>query len=529
MPTSINTNIASLNAQRNLMGSQDALATSLQRLSSGLRINSARDDAAGLAISERMTSQINGMAQAQRNANDGVSLAQTGESALSQMSGLLQRIRELAVQSANGTNTASDRQSLNQELNQLTAELDRFSTSTQFNGLALFDGTFTSTNYQVGANANQTVTATSANFRTNNYGVQELKSSDTATAAISGTGDAVTAATVYTDNSAAGLAAGGPSSPNTINGGYGTGTFDITTADSAKSIADKINAQPQTGVRASAFTQFDLSSFTAGSSYTWKVFGTNTTAQSISFSVGNPASGTGLSSVVQAFNDKASQTGIVATISAASPAQITLTASDGSNITIGQVSGPAGSPVGVVASSGTLGSLASPTIGGSVAGGDAFAVTVAGQLTLDSPKSYSIVQGGNTSMGLFSATSSGAGGAGAAVGAASASAAVLLSVSTLDISTVTGANNAMRITDAAITAVNDQRAAFGALQNRFSATISNLSAAVENVSAARSRIRDTDFAAETAQLTRNQILQQAGTAMLAQANALPQQVLQLLK
>ena len=527
MSTSINTNIASLNAQRNLMGSQDALATSLQRLSSGLRINSARDDAAGLAISERMTSQIQGMAQAQRNANDGVSLAQTGESALSQMSGLLQRIRELAVQSANGTNTASDRQSLNQELNQLTAELDRFSTSTQFNGLALFDGTFTSTNYQVGANANQTVTATSANFRTNNYGVEELKSSDTASAALGSVGDATTAAAIYADNSAAGLAAGGPSSPNKINGGYGTADFDITAADSAKSIADKINAQPQTGVRASAFTQFDLSSFTAGQSYTWKVFGTNTTAQTISFSVGNPASGTGLSSVVQSFNDKASQTGIVATISAASPSQITLTAADGSNITIGQVSGPAGSPVSVVAATGTLGNTAAVSIGGSVVGGDAFAVTVAGQLTLDSPKSYSIVQGGNSSLGLFSATSSGS--PGSAVGASSASAAVLMAVSTLDISTVTGANNAMRITDAAITAVNDQRAAFGALQNRFSATISNLSAAVENVSAARSRIRDTDFAAETAQLTRNQILQQAGTAMLAQANALPQQVLQLLK
>jgi len=514
MATSINTNIASLNAQRNLVGSQDALSTSLQRLSSGLRINSARDDAAGLAISERMTSQINGMAQAQRNANDGVSLAQTGESALAQMSGLLQRIRELAVQSANGTNTASDRQSLNQELNQLTAELDRFSTSTQFNGLALFDGTFTSTNYQVGANANQTVTATSANFRTSNYGVQELKSSDTATAAV-GAVDNATAAAIYTENSAA------TASENTINGGYGTATFDIFTTDSAKDIADRINGQPQTGVRASAYTQFDLTTFDAGASYTWKVFGTNSTAQTISFSVGNPASGTGLSSVVQAFNDKASQTGVIATISAVSPDQVTLTAADGSNVTIGQVSGSSNADVGISATTGTLGEVA-----GAVTIVTNQTATVAGQIILDSPKSYSIVQGANASVGLFSATSSAGAGV---VGAASASAAVLQAVSTLDISTVTGANNAMRITDAAITAVNDQRAAFGALQNRFSATIGNLAAAVENVSAARSRIRDTDFAAETAQLTRNQILQQAGTAMLAQANALPQQVLQLLK
>ena len=513
MATSINTNIASLNAQRNLVGSQDSLATSLQRLSSGLRINSARDDAAGLAITERMTSQINGMTQAQRNANDGVSLAQTGESALSQMNGLLQRIRQLAVQSANGTNTASDRQSLNQELNQLTAELDRFSTSTQFNGLALFDGTFTSTNYQVGANANQTVTATSANFRTNNYGVQELKSFDTASAAVDAT-NATTPAAIYADNSVANGA-----TQNTINGGYGTGTFDVLTTDSAKSIADKINGQPQTGVTASAYTQFDLSTFSAGQSYTWNVYGTNTTtAQVISFSVGTPASGTGLSSVVQAFNDKSSQTGVVATISANSPAQITLTAADGSNVSIGQVSGPVAN-VAVAATSGSLGLAA-----GAVTIQTNQTATVAGQIVLDSPKSYSIVQGANDSVGLFSATA-----AAGVVGGNSASAAVLQAVSTLDISTVTGANNAMRITDAAITAVNDQRAAFGALQNRFTATIGNLSAAVENVSAARSRIRDTDFAAETANLTRNQILQQAGTAMLAQANALPQQVLQLLK
>ncbi len=160
----INTNIPSLNAQRNLDTSKGSLETSLQRLSSGLRINSARDDAAGLAISERMSSQIRGSDQARRNANDGVSLAQVGEGALSQMGDIMQRIRELAVQSANATNSPQDRAALNSEVSQLTAELDRFAVTTDFNGLKLFDGSYGAAIYQVGANANQTITATTANF-----------------------------------------------------------------------------------------------------------------------------------------------------------------------------------------------------------------------------------------------------------------------------------------------------------------------------------------------------------------------------
>ncbi|MEQ1882004.1 MAG: flagellin, partial [Burkholderiales bacterium] len=170
MPQIINTNIASLNAQRNLNTSQSSLAMSLQRLSSGLRINSAKDDAAGLAISERFTAQIRGLDQARRNANDGISLSQTAEGALEAAGNILQRVRELSVQSANASNSASDRQALNSEVTQLISELDRIAQTTEFNGQKLLDGSFGSSVFQVGANANQTITATTANFSATKYG-----------------------------------------------------------------------------------------------------------------------------------------------------------------------------------------------------------------------------------------------------------------------------------------------------------------------------------------------------------------------
>src|SRR5690606_5410238 len=170
MSAVINTNVMSLNAQRNLTGSQSALQTSLQRLSSGLRINSAKDDAAGLAISERMTGQVRGMNQAIRNANDGISMMQTAEGALAEATNMLQRVRELAVQSSNATNSAMDRKALQAEVSQLVSELDRMAQTTEFNGMKLLDGSTGAQHFQVGANAGQTITATTGNFRTNSYG-----------------------------------------------------------------------------------------------------------------------------------------------------------------------------------------------------------------------------------------------------------------------------------------------------------------------------------------------------------------------
>jgi flagellin len=280
--------------------------------------------------------------------------------------------------------------------------------------------------------------------------------------------------------------------------------------DSAKTIAAGLNAQSATGVRASALTQFDMN-LSVASSYSLSVFATNTTATTVSFTTGAAANAAGLSAAVQAFNDKASTTGITATLNTAGTG-ITLTALDGSNVTLAQAATSSGS-VAIVA---TAGNTTATGTGLGFASGAANAVTVAGAVTLDSDKSYAVVQAAASS-GLFGTS---------AAGTVSAS---LQQVANLDVTTVTNSNLAIRIADSALTAITNQRASFGALQNRFQATIGNLQAAVENVSAARSRIQDTDFAAETANLSRSQILMQAGTAMLAQANALPQQVLTLLK
>ncbi|WP_034607165.1 flagellin N-terminal helical domain-containing protein, partial [Chitinimonas koreensis] len=283
----INTNVASLNSQRNLTASSSSLSTSLQRLSSGLRINSAKDDAAGLAISERFSAQIRGMDQARRNANDGVSLTQTAEGALSKMGDILQRIRELAVQSSNATNSSSDRLAINAEVGQLTAELDRFSTTTEFNGLKLLDGSQASSVFQVGANANQTVTTTTANFRTSAYGTNQV-GSITATSS----GAAVTGGVAVT-----------ASGSIIIRGGAASGSISVGTTDSAKSIADKINAQTQTGVRAAARTETTLT-FGATGSYTLSAFGSNTTGQTVTFNITNATTSAGLADAVTAFNNQ---------------------------------------------------------------------------------------------------------------------------------------------------------------------------------------------------------------------------------
>jgi len=379
MALTINTNVASLNAQRNLSSSSMDLATSLQRLSSGLRINSAKDDAAGLAISERMTTQIRGMNVAMRNANDGVSLAQTAEGSLDSVSSALQRIRELSVQSANATNSASDRAALDAEAQQLKSEIDRVATQTNFNGVKLLDGSFINQSFQVGANSGETISVNSiVNAQSTNLGT-------TTTAAVTGV-----AATAFTAITAGDLTI------NTVS--VGGVAADTSATERAAGIRDAINSiADQTGV-----------------------YATNDTATTVSLTSTNA---------------------IVVGLAAASTATLATT--------------------------------------------------------------------GLTAATTATATTTG--------------------FSTLDLSTVAGANTAIVSMDAALEAVNTARADLGAIQTRFESVVSNLAINSENTSAARGRIRDADFAAETASLSRNQILQQAGTAMLAQANQLPQNVLSLLR
>ncbi len=487
MPQVINTNIMSLNSQRNLNSSQEALQTSLQRLSSGLRINSAKDDAAGLAISERFTSQIRGLNQAIRNANDGISLSQTAEGALAEAGNILQRIRELSVQSANATNSASDRQALQAEAGQLVSELDRIATNTEFNGQKILDGTFGTAIFQVGANANQTIQTTTNNFRTGQYGNYR----------IDGAMSTAGAASRYVDGDSI-----------MVNGALGNVKIDINSDDSAKTIAEQVTAKSNTtGVTAFASTEVGMK-FDAAGSYVLSVQSNNNEAQSISFSLQGTDGNDGLTAAVTAFNDVAHKTGVTARISE-NGTEVLLSNATGNNITLTDgISANAGNVTvgGGVAEDGTA-------IGGTVLGADVAVDTavIVGQITFDSDKSFGVV-----------------GSAGVAI-TNTQEASNLMSVSDLDVSSVDSANNALAIVDAALNTVNGQRAKFGAIQSRFGSTIANLTTNSENLSAARSRVRDADFAQETAELTRAQILQQAGTAMLAQANVAPQNVLTLLQ
>ncbi len=378
MPQTINTNIASLNAQRNLNSSQSVLNTSLQRLSSGLRINSAKDDAAGLAISERMTAQIRGLNQAGRNASDGISLAQTAEGALTEVTNMLQRIRELAVQSRNATNSTNDRAALDTEAQQLRAEINRIASQTQFNGVNLLDGSFANQAFQVGANAGQTITVSDI-----------VNANDTALGTYSAASVTGAAATAFT------AIAAGDLTINTVS--VGAVALDTSATERAAGIRDAINSvADQTGVYAR--------------------------------------------------NDTATTVTLVSTTG---------------NIVIG---------LATTATTATTGLTAATTT----------ATTATG-------------------------------------------------FGTLDVSTTAGADTAITQMDAALDAVNTARATLGAIQSRFESVVASIQTTSENLSSARSRIQDADFAMETAALTRAQVLQQAGIAMLAQANAVPQNVLALLR
>ena len=494
----INSNIQSLNAQRNLNGSQMSLSTSLQRLSSGLRINSAKDDAAGLAISERFTAQIRGLNQAVRNANDGISLAQTAEGALSSSGDILQRMRELAVQSANASNSASDRRAVQSEITQLANELDRISLTSQFNGLNLLDGTFGTAVFQVGANANQTISAFTGNFRTSSYGNNQITSVSAAANITDTRSDAQVLA--KTGVRIADLAL-------TISGYLGSNTadaLDVTAGDSAKVIAERINSQSaNTGVTASARTSGAVT-FSAAGSYQVTVVSTNTATatdagETISFNITGTSGASALQESVTAFNSVSARTGVTASIN--ETGALVLTNESGEDIFLRNISATNTNAGTVTFGTNTL----------AAAGAADNNLGITGSVTLDSERSFSASGTANSVLTAGSVTST------------------LKTVAAIDVTTFAEATNTLKTIDAALQVVNGARAQFGALQSRFETAVSNLSTSSENLSSARSRIRDADFAQETANLTRSQILQQAGVAMLAQANALPNQVLTLLR
>lgn len=512
----INTNVSSLNAQLNLSKSQSSLATSLQRLSTGLRINSAKDDAAGLAISSRMTAQVNGLNQAARNANDGISMAQTAEGGLSTAGDLLQRMRELAVQAANGTNSASDRASIQSEVSQLQQEMNRVANTTQFNGQNILDGSLTNAQFQVGANASQTI----------NFSISNAQATAIGNNAVGA--NAAAAATTLTEAHASGAA--GTFQKNvflaqalTIQGNGTTATIPATTlvvGASAKLVADSVNnASGTTGVTATATTSATLSGFAAGT-VSLQLQGAPTgsgAANPVTVSA-TLATANDVSGLAQAINAQTGSTGITA-VADLTTGKIALTQSSGYDIGVRNLTAQAGIKLTGTTSAGAAGTAVT-LADGSGAGNAGDTAMVGGKVTFNSPTAFTVSSNTATS-GIFDT-------ANGAVGS------TLSAVSSIDLTTMTagiptGANNALAVIDSALANINSSRASLGALQNRFSNTISNLNTTSENLSAARSRIQDTDFAAETANLTRSQILQQAGTAMLAQANSLPQNVLSLLK
>ncbi|HRK79657.1 MAG TPA: flagellin [Thiobacillus sp.] len=488
MAAVINTNIASLNAQRNLNTSQSALNTAIQRLSSGLRINSAKDDAAGMAIADRMTAQIRGMNVAARNANDGISLAQTAEGDLQQIGNNLQRMRELAVQSANASNSAGDRAALQSEIAQLRGEIDRVAGSSSFNGVKLLDGSFNAQTFQVGANntLNDRITVDSiGNARTANLG-QTYGASVTTSTLTASTG--ITAAGQFTIG---------------VNGGTAVDVFSASggaaIGGSAKAIAAAINNSNITGVTATANATTATGTYastpiTADGTAVLTINGTN-------INVGLTTAGIGATNVaatVQAIQANSAATGVTASLEAGNT--IKLSAADGRNI---DVSFAAGTATGAALTDIGLGGVAATTWG---------------SYSLNYVGTGNVVVGGTAATGVKGVASG-----------TTASAATGTAVSALDISTAAGAQAALASIDSALTTINSARASLGAMQNRFTSVVTSLQTSAENLSASRSRIEDADFAAETASLTRGQILQQAGTAMLAQANSLPNNVLSLLR
>jgi len=480
MPSIVNTNVLSLNAQRNLSRSDTSLTTALQRLSSGLRINSAKDDAAGLAIADRFTTQIRGLNQAVRNANDGISLSQTAESALDELGNNLQRIRELAVQSANATNSASDRAALDQEVQQRIAEINRIATQTSFNGQKVLDGSFGSAQFQVGANVGETITV---NLTT---GVRADQLGQIATA----TGTAVTASALTDGGLTIAVGQGAAVAVGASTAGSQAGQ----TADSAFSKANAINAAGVSGLTATTTNVTSGTFSTIANTVATSTYGLTVNGTAIYSGAGNLAAGQSLTAtdVAAQVNLFSAQTGVSAAVSGTT---LTLTGADGRNV--------------VVAETITQGTGATLTGTGIAAAQEG---TLRGTITLAASQNITL------------------GGTNTAIGFAGTSISVdTTTLSTVSVTSVANANTTIQRADAALTAVSSLRSQLGAVQNRFESTISNLSAVSENLTASRSRIQDADFAAETAALTRAQILQQAGISVLAQANAAPQTVLGLFR
>jgi flagellin len=429
----LNTNIDSMVAQNSLTASGSQLASALQQLSSGLRVNTAADDAAGYAIAQGMTSQINGLNQAAQNANDGVSLAQTASGALSEVTTDLQTMRDLAVESLNATNSSTDREDLNSQFQQLAADINNVAANTQFNGVNLLDGSFQGADFQIGANAGQIISvstiASAATSAIGNYYTTAATAGNAYTAADVANGDTVT-----------------------LSIQVGTGANDAA-ASTAAGAATAISTGPIT-------------------------------------LTGNQA--TDLANIATAINSAVgSSDGIIATVNSTT-GSISLSTADGTTEQSVQL-GLTGSTGTFATNNGTLAELGLGSGGAVVA-----------------PATAAYALGSNAITGI-------------------ANNAVANTLATPDVTTVDNSNLVLISVDKALQQLATTGASLGAYQNRFQAAITGLNTDSTNLSAAKSAIVDTDYAQATSNLSKAQILQQASTAMVAQANTIPQNILTLLQ
>ena len=493
----INTNISSIQSQNSLRTSGARLATAMERLSSGVRINAAKDDAAGLAITTRMTAEIKGLAGAMRNANDGVSLTQTAEGALESINNNLQRIRELAVQSSNATNSATDRQYLHNEARQLVDEIDRVAANSSFNGIKLLDGTFEGKDLQVGSGNgdNDRITLSIAKASSDSLGVSMKNSFSTPS---NSNAQPVDATKKFSE-------VDGHLSINGINVGDTTndGVSFQNAAGSAIAKASAINAvSGQTGVWATvgAASQKYTSTDAAGP------FELTVNGVKVSGDTSGLNAITNASEIAAAFNAKSPQTGVTAAVTG--DGKYILTAADGRNIDI---------VVSTTLETGETGVWDGAT---GVAADSGAKLRVTGSITLTSSEPRITIGGAA---------------AGASVGIPVGDHTMVTNpnkpagVDGVDLSSVQGSQDALATLDAAINTITNSRASLGAYQNRLTAAIQNLDNTSMNLQSSRSRIMDTDYATETTNLAKAQIIQQAATAMLAQANQSAQSVLSLLK
>ena len=463
----INTNISALTAQRNLTRAQGGLETAIKRLSTGLRINGAVDDAAGLAISDRLTAQIRGLNQAVRNANDGVSALQTADGSLNEVTNLLQRARELAVQSANDSNSSSDRTSLNAEVTSVLSELDRLANTVQFNSRKLLDGTFQNAQFQIGANAGETIAFGIGSTNTKDLGAKVLQGGVVSQTAI----DDLTASSAITVNGVS-ITIGNKDSLEEVIAAINNRTGD-TKVQAIK------NSQTTVEVASSQFT-----ALSAGDAQTLTLNGV-----AISLSSGNADT---VSSFVATVNGFSNQTGVVASTTSTG---ITFTKQGGS-ISFEETTAAVG-------------------LDDAFADSSSRTFTAGFTLSVDLDKSLAVASSAiGSSLGFTTAVTG--------------TTPTEKRINGLSIANVSGANDSIQTIDYALSQLSRIRGDIGAVQNRFISSISSLSVASENLSAARSRIQDADVAQETAELTRSQILIQAGVSVLAQANQLPSIALSLL-